>query len=196
MSNSNASSTLDIDPFKNARSTDTGNKSQRGGGAVRAIPDAGIAIDKCKQAIKEADITPRACKKLLGVAIEIIEGLRKQHKPEASGTIIRIQDEEEKKAIAKLSSEELVMKLDTKEVIGAKQMTNGQMRVYFAGQDVKEVMETQRGWTTKLAPTAQIASKSYQVLAHNLPLSFDPSNMGHIKELDQARRLYLQGITI
>ncbi|KAI1001063.1 hypothetical protein K3495_g7139 [Podosphaera aphanis] len=117
-------------------------------------------------------------------------------KPEAPGTIIRIQDEEEKKAIAKLSSEELVKKLDTKEVIGAKQMTNGQVRIFFAGQEIKEMMETRREWTTKLAPTAQIASKSYQVLAHDMPLSFDPSNEGHIKELEQANSLYLQGITI
>ena len=88
------------------------------------------------------------------------------------------------------------MKLDTKEVIGAKQMTNGQVRVYFADHDVKEMMETQRGWTTKLAPTAQIASKSYQILAHDMPLSFDPSNEGHIKELELANSLYLQGIKI
>ncbi|KAI1002473.1 hypothetical protein K3495_g5723, partial [Podosphaera aphanis] len=65
-------------------------------------------------------------------------------KPEAPGTIIRIQDEEEKKAIAKLSSEELVKKLDTKDIIGAKQMTNGQVRIFFAGHDVKEMMETQK----------------------------------------------------
>ncbi|KAI1003133.1 hypothetical protein K3495_g5079 [Podosphaera aphanis] len=64
--------------------------------------------------------------------------------------------------------------------------------IFFAGQDVKEMMETQKGWTTKLAPTAKIASKSYQVLAHDMPLSFDPSHEGQIKELEQANSLYLQ----
>lgn len=52
---------------------------------------------------------------------------------------------EETKAITKISSKELVMNLDTKEVIGAIQMANGQVTVFFAGQDVIEMLETLRG---------------------------------------------------
>lgn len=46
---------------------------------------------------------------------------------EVAGTTIRIQNEEEKRGIAKLSSEELVKNIGMKEVIGARQMTNGQL---------------------------------------------------------------------
>ncbi|KAI0992834.1 hypothetical protein K3495_g15350 [Podosphaera aphanis] len=47
---------------------------------------------------------------------------------ESSGTVIRIQDENEKKEIAKLTSEELVKKIGLKEVVGARQMVNGQIK--------------------------------------------------------------------
>lgn len=114
----------------------------------------------------------------------------------STGTILRIESEDEKKAIAKLSSEELVKKIGIKEVIGARKMTNGQVKVYFAGQGTKEIMEKQKEWTTKLATTAQIASPSYQVLVHDMPLSFDLENPEQIKELQKENMLYIQGIGI
>lgn len=117
-------------------------------------------------------------------------------KSEAAGTTIRIQDENEKKEIAKLSSEELVKKIGRSEIVGAKQMSNGQVRVYFAGQDSKELMEREKEWTSKLAATARVASPTYQVLIHDMPLTFQPENSEHLKMLQQANVLYLQGIRI
>lgn len=54
-------------------------------------------------------------------------------------------------------------------------------------------MEKQRDWAQKLVPTAHIASRSYQDLIHDMPLTFDPEN---IRELQQTNILYIQGITI
>ncbi|KAI0991067.1 hypothetical protein K3495_g17120, partial [Podosphaera aphanis] len=62
-------------------------------------------------------------------------------RPETTGTTIRITDEEEKRKIAQLSSEELVKKIGVKEVIGARQMTNGQVKVFFAGEETRQMME-------------------------------------------------------
>ncbi|KAI0991062.1 hypothetical protein K3495_g17125, partial [Podosphaera aphanis] len=65
-------------------------------------------------------------------------------KAEAAGSVIRIQDEKEKLEIAKLSSEELVKKIGLNEVIGAKQLPNGQVKVYFVGPETKQIMDKQR----------------------------------------------------
>ena len=46
------------------------------------------------------------------------------------------------------------------EVIAAKQMSNGQVKVFFPGQESKEMVEKQKEWATKLATTAHVASPS------------------------------------
>ncbi|KAI1007661.1 hypothetical protein K3495_g565 [Podosphaera aphanis] len=75
-------------------------------------------------------------------------------KPEAAGSIIRIQDGKEKLEIAKLSSEELVKKIGLNEVVGAKQLPNDLVKIYFVGPETKEIMDKQREWTSKLSATA------------------------------------------
>lgn len=75
MINSNASNTLGIDPFEKASSRYNGNASERVGGTNKVHPEAGTAIERFKQAIKEGDIAPKAYKKLLEEAVEIIESL-------------------------------------------------------------------------------------------------------------------------
>ena len=117
-------------------------------------------------------------------------------KGESYGTTIRIQDEQEKKEIAKLSSEELVKKIGVQQIIGARQMTNGQVKVYFAGEGTKELMEHHKEWTTNLAASAQVAGTVYQVLMHDMPLSFEPENPEHLKQLQKANHVYIQGMTI
>ncbi|KAI0993775.1 hypothetical protein K3495_g14409 [Podosphaera aphanis] len=113
-----------------------------------------------------------------------------------TGATIRIQDESEKQEIAKLSSEELVKKTGMKEVIGARKMVNGQVRVFFTGEETKKIMETQKDWTQKIAPTAHLATPIYQVLIHNMPLTFNPEDKNQVKELQQTNLHYIQGITI
>lgn len=117
-------------------------------------------------------------------------------KPEVAGSVIRIQDEKEKLEIAKLSSEELVKKIGINEVVGAKQLPNGQVKVYFVGPETKQIMDKQREWTSKLSATAQIASPTYQVLVHDIPFSFNPENLEQIRELEKANGRYIQGIGI
>ena len=117
-------------------------------------------------------------------------------KPEVPGSIIRIQDEDEKKEISKLSSEELVNKIGRKEIIGARQMVNGQVKVYYAEAVTKQIMEKQKDWTQNLATTAQVASDYYQVLIHGMPFSFQPENPDHIKELQNANDAHTPGIKI
>ncbi|KAI1002562.1 hypothetical protein K3495_g5634 [Podosphaera aphanis] len=122
---------------------------------------------------------------------EILQEIKAQvaSKEETSGTVIRIQDDKEKKEIAKLSSEELVKKIGIKEVIGARKMLNGQVKVYFAGEQTKQPMEQETSWTSKLAPSARVASPRYQVLLHDIPLSFQPENAVHLKELQKENQL-------
>ncbi|KAI0994241.1 hypothetical protein K3495_g13939 [Podosphaera aphanis] len=115
---------------------------------------------------------------------------------ESSGTVIRIQDENEKKEIAKLTSEELVKKIGLKEVVGARQMVNGQIKVFFAGEGTKQVMDHQKGCTSKLAASAQVATPSYQVLLHDMPYTFQPESLEHLKELQRANELYVMGMRI
>ena len=117
-------------------------------------------------------------------------------KPEVPGSIIRIQDEEEKREISKLSSEELVKKIGMKEIIGARQMVNGQVKVYYAEAVTKQIMERQKDWTQKLATTAQVASDNYQVLVHGMPFSFEPENANHLKDLQDANDAHTPGIEI
>ena len=75
-------------------------------------------------------------------------------------------------------------------------MTNGQVKVYFAGEGTKELMEQHKDWTTKLAPSAQVAGPIHQVLFHDMPLSFMPENPEHLKQLQKANDVYIQGIFI
>lgn len=117
-------------------------------------------------------------------------------KPEVPGTTIRIQDEEEKREISKLSSEELVKKIGMKEIIGARQMVNGQVKVYYAEAVTKQIMERQKDWTQKLATTAHAASENFQVLVHGMPFSFDPENLNHLKDLQDANDAHIPGIKI
>lgn len=112
-------------------------------------------------------------------------------KSEVAGTTIRIQDKNEKKEIAKLSSEELVKKIGMKEIIGARQMVDGQIKVYYAKQSTKQIMEGQKNWTKKLSTTAHIVSVNYQVLVHDMPYTFQPENPEHIKELQKANEIHL-----
>ena len=115
-------------------------------------------------------------------------------KGESYGTTICIQDEAEKKEIANLSSEELVKKIGVKQIVGARQMTNGQVKVYFAGEGTKELMERHKDWTIKLAPSAHVAVPIQQVLVHDMPLSFMPENQEHLKQLQKANDVYIQGM--
>ncbi|KAI0993153.1 hypothetical protein K3495_g15031 [Podosphaera aphanis] len=117
-------------------------------------------------------------------------------KPQASEATIRIQDEEEKKTISKLTSEELVKRIGRAEIIGARNMVNGQVKVYFTGKETKEQMEINKDWTRKLAATAQVASPTFQVLVHDMPLSFEPENPEHLKRIQEANQLYIMGIHI
>lgn len=117
-------------------------------------------------------------------------------KSETAGATIRIQDENEKKEIAKLSSEELVKRIGRSEIIAARPMLNGQIKVFYTGEEAKQIMESQKDWTQKLASTAHIAASSYQVLIHGMPLSFEPENPDHIKELQLANDKYISGLKI
>ncbi|KAI1003707.1 hypothetical protein K3495_g4497 [Podosphaera aphanis] len=57
-------------------------------------------------------------------------------------------------------------------------------------------MEQQTSWTSKLAPSAQVASPRYQVLIHNTPLSFQQENAVRLKELQKENQLYIPGMQI
>ncbi|KAI0997974.1 hypothetical protein K3495_g10216 [Podosphaera aphanis] len=139
------------------------------------------------------------------VAISLTQGLPKgqgqswakvANQSEATGTVLRIQNDEEKREIAKLSSEDIVKEIRIKEVIGAKQMLNGQVKVFFSGHETKKIMERQRDWTSKLSAIAQIANPSYQVLVHDMPFSFEPEKQEQIDKPQKANSLYIQGIGI
>ncbi|KHJ34689.1 hypothetical protein EV44_g3415 [Erysiphe necator] len=117
-------------------------------------------------------------------------------KRETTGTTINIHDDQEKKEIARLSSKELVKKIGLKEVIGTRQMMNGQVRVYFAEERTKELMEQRKEWTLKLAASAKMANPSYQVLIHDMPFSFQPEDPEYLKELQKANEMFIQGIQI
>ncbi|KHJ32508.1 hypothetical protein EV44_g3555 [Erysiphe necator] len=114
--------------------------------------------------------------------------------PEVASTTLRIQNEEEKKEISKLSSEELVEKIGMKEIVGARSMTNGQIKIFFPGDETWQIMEKQRDWTQKLAPTAQNVSRSYQVLLHDMPLTFDPDNHEHIRNFNRLTPSIYKGL--
>lgn len=242
------------DPVKDSRNWNNGKTpGNRGGGGGKAPLDAGAAVNRYKQALKEDNLAQRTYKKLLTEAIQVIESLQKPKvsptavfpipkfqtasdsndgssiakilqdikiikaavtqiqvpvtvhgkswakvasKSHASETIIRIHDEEEKKEISKLTSEELVKKIGRTEVIGARKMVNGQVKVYFTGQETKEQMEINKDWTLKLAATAQVATPTYQVLVHDMPLSFEPGNPEHLKSIQSANELYIMGMKI
>lgn len=95
-----------------------------------------------------------------------------------------------------MSSEELVRKIGRSEIIAARPMVNGQIKVYYTGEEAKQIMESQKDWTQKLASTAHIATSSYQVLIHGMPLSFEPENSSHIKDLQLANDQYIPGLKI
>lgn len=86
MSICNASNILDIDLFEDASSKYSGNASQRGGGAEKAIPDVraardtgtaavniGKTVNRIKQAIKDDNLAPRSNRRLLEKAIHVIK---------------------------------------------------------------------------------------------------------------------------
>ncbi|KAI1001110.1 hypothetical protein K3495_g7092 [Podosphaera aphanis] len=83
-----------------------------------------------------------------------------------------------------------------KEVIGARQMRNGQVKVYFSGDETEQRLTKQQDWVVKLSLTAHIASPTFQVLVHDMPLSFDPEKREQIKELESTNRQYLRGLEI
>ncbi|KAI0994728.1 hypothetical protein K3495_g13453 [Podosphaera aphanis] len=109
---------------------------------------------------------------------------------------VRIEDEMEKQEIAEMSSEQLVKRIGREEIIGARQMGNGQIKVYFSGQDTQRSMIEKREWAHKLSSTSHVAIPSYQVLIHDVPLTFNPENPEQIKELQQTNNKYLQDTTI
>lgn len=117
-------------------------------------------------------------------------------KPDIAETTIRIQDEVEKQHVAKLSSEELVRKIGRKEIIGAKNLSNGQVKVYFAEESTKKIMEREKAWTLNIATTAQISSPRFHVLIHDMPYSFEPGNEEHIKELQISNDCRIPGLQI
>ncbi|KAI0994281.1 hypothetical protein K3495_g13901 [Podosphaera aphanis] len=199
MSGINASNAMEVDPFEDSSSTNTRNASETGCGGVtgagKAPPNIVADLEKFKLAIKDDNGPPRAYKKSSSRS-QGLSWANVASKPEIAGTTIRIQDETEKKELAKLSSEELVKKLGMKEIIGARQMVNGQVRVFYAEQATKKIMERQTEWARKLATTAQIASTNYQVLVHDMPLSFQPENPEHINELKKANDAHIPGINI
>ena len=47
-----------------------------------------------------------------------------------------------------------MVKIGVKQIVGARQMTNGQVKVNFAGEGTKELMEQHKDWNTMLAPSA------------------------------------------
>lgn len=75
-------------------------------------------------------------------------------------------------------------------------MMNGQVRVNFAGEGTKELMEQRKELTLKIAASAQMANPSYQVLIHDMPFSFQPKDPKHLKELQKANEMFIQGIQI
>ncbi|KAI1004622.1 hypothetical protein K3495_g3592 [Podosphaera aphanis] len=103
-----------------------------------------------------------------------------------SAAKVRIEDEMEKQEIAEISSEQLVKRIGREEIIGARQMGNGHIKVYFSGQDTQRSMTEKREWAHKLSSTAHVAIPSYQVLIHDVPLTFNPDNPEQIKELQQT----------
>ncbi|KAI0998083.1 hypothetical protein K3495_g10108 [Podosphaera aphanis] len=194
MSEVNASNRMEDDPFEDSSSKNTGNASGGGGGAGTALPKVESNLKKFKCAIKENNASSRAVMRMLEEARQ--SWAKVANTPEVAGTTIWTQDESEKREIAKLSSEELDKKIGIKKAVGAKKKSNGQVKVYFAGPETKEIMEKQREWTLKLAATAQIASPQYRVLVHKMPLSFNPENTMQMKELEITNRIYIQGIGI
>ncbi|KAI0996003.1 hypothetical protein K3495_g12178 [Podosphaera aphanis] len=136
-------------------------------------------------------------------------------KPEVAGTLIRIQDEEEKKEIAKLSREEVVKKIGRAEVEqrnkgtkeqrnkGTKEQRNkGTKEQRNKGtkeqrnKGTKELMETQKDWTLKLAESAQVETPTYQVLVHDMPTTFEPENPDHLKKIQKANESYIMGLRL
>lgn len=58
------------------------------------------------------------------------------------------------------------------------------------------MMERRKEWTTKLAATAHIAHPTFQTLVHDMPRLFDPGNSDHLRELERANAVYIQGMRI
>ncbi|KHJ30567.1 hypothetical protein EV44_g3728 [Erysiphe necator] len=78
MSNTDASKTMKVDPLENTNSRNTGNASERGSGAEKALPDADDALGKFKKkTLKEDNFALRPFKILLAEAVEVIESLQK-----------------------------------------------------------------------------------------------------------------------
>lgn len=117
-------------------------------------------------------------------------------KSDVASTTLRIQNEEEKKKISKLSSEDVVASFGMKKIIGADSMTNRQMKIFFMGDETRRIMEKQREQTQKLAQTAHILNRSYQDLIHHMPLTFDSENLEYIRELQLTKILHKEGFSI
>ncbi|KAI0995171.1 hypothetical protein K3495_g13010, partial [Podosphaera aphanis] len=193
---------MEDNPFEDSSSKNTGNTIGSGGGAGTALPKIESNLKKFKRAIKENNAPSRAVMGMLEKATQDLARTQNQSwakvasQSEVAGTTLRIQNEEEIREISKLLSEELVKKIGLAEVISARPLSNGQVKIYFTCQETKEMMERQTDWTKKFAPTAQVANPWYQVLVHNMPLSFNPANAEDVKELQQANAMYIQGIRI
>ena len=57
-------------------------------------------------------------------------------------------------------------------------------------------MDDQKDWTWKLAASALVAGPIYQVLTHDMPISFEPENSEHLRLLQKANDTYIQGMII
>ena len=75
-------------------------------------------------------------------------------------------------------------------------MTNGQVKVYFAAEGTMELIERHKDWTTKFTPSAQVAGPIHQVLVHDMPLSCETESSEHLKQLQKANDVYIQGMVI
>ena len=63
-------------------------------------------------------------------------------------------------------------------------------------KSIAPILEKQKKWAQKLTTTAQIANTNYQVLVHNMPLSFLPESSEHVKDLKNSDAAHIPGITI
>jgi len=117
-------------------------------------------------------------------------------KEDNTAVTIRIQDKEERREIAGLSSEELVQRIGRKEIVGAKQAAGGNIKVYTTGQGAKKDLERLKGWTEKIAQSARVTTPTFQILVHGIPLTIDPTQEEQLLEFQRETQALTPGSQI
>lgn len=130
--------------------------------------------------------------------------IKSQENRKAKALTIRIENQEQRKMVAGLTSEQIISQLktgqlpNTQQIIAARELKSGDISLQMASVEAREALEKEEAWLKNLAISTKILKQSFPLLVHGVCIAaVDTTDQKKvIEEISRKNRVLHPGLEI